>query len=85
MRPSQLFLALRGSGQALYIGLADDCYIVASEPYGVVEETSQYVRIDGETRGRADRQFVSTAPTLENSPVSCVSPTTAPSCPVDIR
>jgi glutamine---fructose-6-phosphate transaminase (isomerizing) len=47
--PNQLFLALRGSGQALYVGLADDCYIVASEPYGVVEETSQYVRMDGET------------------------------------
>ena len=49
--PSQLFLALRGSGQGLYIGLADDCYIVASEPYGVVEETSSYVRMDGEHGG----------------------------------
>ena len=49
--PSKLFLALRGSGQGLYIGLADDCYIVASEPYGVVEETSQYVRLDGEHGG----------------------------------
>ena len=49
--PSQLFLALRGSGQGLYIGLADDCYIVASEPYGVVEETARYVRLDGEHGG----------------------------------
>jgi glucosamine--fructose-6-phosphate aminotransferase (isomerizing) len=49
--PSQLLLALRGSGQGLYIGLADDCYIVASEPYGVVEETSAYVRMDGEHGG----------------------------------
>ncbi len=49
--PSQLLLALRGSGQGLYIGLADDCYIVASEPYGVVEETAQYVRMDGEHGG----------------------------------
>ena len=49
--PSQLFLALRGSGQGLYIGLADDCYIVASEPYGVVEETARYVRMDGEQGG----------------------------------
>ena len=49
--PSKLFLALRGSGQGLYIGLADDCYIVASEPYGVVEETLQYVRLDGEHGG----------------------------------
>ncbi|MSZ29360.1 MAG: glucosamine-6-phosphate synthase, partial [Actinobacteria bacterium] len=44
--PNQLLLALRGSGQALYIGLADDSYVVASEPYGVVEEASQYVRLD---------------------------------------
>ena len=49
--PSQLFLALRGSGQGLYIGLGDDCYIVASEPYGVVEETARYVRMDGEQGG----------------------------------
>ena len=48
-QPNKLFLALRGSGQALYVGLADDCFIVASEPYGVVEETARYVRVDGET------------------------------------
>ncbi|MGB0112895.1 MAG: SIS domain-containing protein [Ilumatobacteraceae bacterium] len=49
--PSTLFLALRGSGQGLYVGLADDCFIVASEPYGVVEETARYVRMDGEHGG----------------------------------
>ena len=38
--PNQVLLALRGSGQALYVGLADDAYIVASEPYGLVEETA---------------------------------------------
>ncbi|MEY2580477.1 MAG: hypothetical protein QOE09_326 [Ilumatobacteraceae bacterium] len=48
-RPDSLYLALRGSGQALYVGLADDCYIVASEPYGVVEETTRFVRMDGES------------------------------------
>ena len=37
-RPADLLLALRGSGQALYVGLADDAYLVASEPYGLVEE-----------------------------------------------
>jgi glucosamine--fructose-6-phosphate aminotransferase (isomerizing) len=47
----QLFLALRGSGQALYIGLAEDAFIVASEPYGLVEETSRYLRMDGEAKG----------------------------------
>jgi len=46
--PDALALALRGSGQALYVGLADDAFVVASEPYGVVEEASSYVRMDGE-------------------------------------
>ena len=50
-RPDQLLLALRGSGQALYVGLADESYIVASEPYGLVEETSKYLRMDGEAKG----------------------------------
>jgi glucosamine--fructose-6-phosphate aminotransferase (isomerizing) len=47
--PDKLLLALRGSGQALYIGLAEDAYVVASEPYGVVEDTDTYLRMDGET------------------------------------
>lgn len=53
-RPNSLMLALRGSGQALYVGLAGDAYIVASEPYGLVEETSDYVRMDGETPANPD-------------------------------
>jgi glucosamine--fructose-6-phosphate aminotransferase (isomerizing) len=47
--PGNLLLALRGSGQALYVGLMGDGYIVASEPYGVVEEADRYLRMDGET------------------------------------
>jgi glucosamine--fructose-6-phosphate aminotransferase (isomerizing) len=47
--PTDLLLALRGSGQAMYVGIAEDAYIVASEPYGVVEETDRYLRMDGET------------------------------------
>jgi glucosamine--fructose-6-phosphate aminotransferase (isomerizing) len=47
--PDRLLLSLRGSGQALYVGLVEDAYVVASEPYGLVEETSTYVRMDGET------------------------------------
>ncbi len=46
--PGDLLLALRGSGQALYVGVADDLYLVASEPYGVVEECDRYLRMDGE-------------------------------------
>ncbi len=47
--PSTVLLAQRGSGQGLYVGLAEDAFIVASEPYGLVEETPEYVRLDGDT------------------------------------
>jgi glucosamine--fructose-6-phosphate aminotransferase (isomerizing) len=51
--PDRLHLALCGSGQSLYIGLAEDAFVVASEPYGLVEETGRYVRMDGEaTQGQ---------------------------------
>lgn len=52
--PGRLQLALRGSGQALYVGLAEDAYVVASEPYGLVEATGRYIRMDGETSGNPD-------------------------------
>ena len=48
-QPDALFLALRGSGQALYVGLAEDAFLVASEPYGLVEEAQTYLRLDGDT------------------------------------
>lgn len=63
--PDRLQLALRGSGQALYVGLAEDSYIVASEPYGVVEETSRYVRMDGETPGNPENPNASRGQIIE--------------------
>ena len=47
--PHRILLAQRGSGQALYVGVTDDAYVIASEPYGVVEECDRYMRLDGET------------------------------------
>lgn len=47
--PDVVALALRGSGQALYVGSAGPSYVIASEPYGLVEECRTYVRLDGET------------------------------------
>ena len=46
--PDRVMLALKGSGQGMCIGLAEDAFIVASEPYGTVEETTALVRMDGE-------------------------------------
>lgn len=54
LEPSILMLALRGSGQTLCVGVAEDIYIVASEPYGVVEVTPTYLRMDGEAISEAD-------------------------------
>jgi glucosamine--fructose-6-phosphate aminotransferase (isomerizing) len=53
--PEQVLLALRGSGQGVYVGLTDDLTIVASEPYGLVEVTDRYLRMDGETPAHPDQ------------------------------
>ena len=63
--PGQLALATRGSGQALYVGLAEDAYIVASEPYGLVEETAQYLRMDGETPANLENANASRGQIIE--------------------
>lgn len=49
--PDRLRLSVHGSGQALYVGLAEDSYVVASEPYGVLEQTPRYVRVAADGAG----------------------------------
>jgi glucosamine--fructose-6-phosphate aminotransferase (isomerizing) len=51
LAPGEVLLALRGSGQSLNVGLADDAFVIASEPYGLVEEACQYLRMDGTSGG----------------------------------
>ncbi len=63
--PNKLQLALRGSGQAIYVGLAEDSFIVASEPYGVVEEAYRFVRMDGETPGNPQNPNASRGQIIE--------------------
>jgi len=46
LAPGKMFFAQKGSGQALFIGLADDHYVVSSELYGIVEETSRFVKMN---------------------------------------
>ena len=53
--PGTVLLALHGSGQGVFVGLADDAFLVVSEPYGLVEETPTYLRLDGETPSDPDR------------------------------
>lgn len=47
--PDKVFLALRGSGQSLYVGFGDDQFIYSSELYGIVEITDRFIKMDGET------------------------------------
>lgn len=53
--PGKIFLALRGSGQSIYIGIAPDRYLFSSELYGLVEETPSFVKMDGEKSARPDQ------------------------------
>ncbi len=46
--PGAMYFAAYGGGRGCYVGFAEDCFVVASEPYGLAEVCHEYVRIDGE-------------------------------------
>ncbi|OIN96563.1 MAG: glutamine--fructose-6-phosphate aminotransferase [Deltaproteobacteria bacterium CG1_02_45_11] len=48
LAPGKFFLAQKGSGQAIFVGLSEEDYLPASEVYGFVEETPAYLKLDGE-------------------------------------
>lgn len=48
LETGKVFLGLKGSGQTIYVGLCDHQYVVASEVYGLVEETPDFIKMDGE-------------------------------------
>ena len=48
LEPGRVYLALRGSGQSIYIGLTSHGFLFASELYGLVEETRRFIKMDGE-------------------------------------
>ena len=52
LAPGKLFLAQKGSGQAIFVGIAGDHYIAASELYGIVEETQRFIKLNGEDKGQ---------------------------------
>ena len=51
MAPGKIFLAQRGSGQTIFVGLGKEHYVTASEVYGLVEDTSRYIKMGGENPG----------------------------------
>ena len=48
LAPGKFFLAQKGSGQAVFVGLAEDHYMSASEVYGFIEETQHFLKMNGE-------------------------------------
>ena len=44
--PNKIFLAQRGSGQTIFVGISNRNYVIASEIYGIIEETSSYIKIN---------------------------------------
>lgn len=56
LAPGKLLLGQRGSGQSLYVGIAPDFYMAASEVYGVIEETSAYLKLESAVSHTEDVQ-----------------------------
>jgi glucosamine--fructose-6-phosphate aminotransferase (isomerizing) len=48
LAPGKLFLAQRGSGQAIFVGISKDHYMPTSEVYGFIETTPFFLKMDGE-------------------------------------
>ena len=51
LEPGKMFLALRGSGQSIYVGVGEDAYMVSSELYGLVEVAHRFLRMNGDAGG----------------------------------
>lgn len=54
LEPGKAFLAIKGSGQSIYVGLCEDKYLFSSELYGLVEGTPRFIKMDGESDAGPD-------------------------------
>ncbi|NOY69813.1 MAG: SIS domain-containing protein [Deltaproteobacteria bacterium] len=48
LAPGKIFLALKGSGQSIFIGTGPNGYMPASEVYGFVEEAQSFIKMEGQ-------------------------------------
>jgi glucosamine--fructose-6-phosphate aminotransferase (isomerizing) len=48
LAPGRVYLAQKGSGQAIFVGLGHHMFMPTSEVYGFIEETSFFLKLDGE-------------------------------------
>ena len=55
LEPGKIFLALKGSGQAIYVGISPDQYMFSSELYGLVEVTPDFIQMNGEESANGER------------------------------
>jgi glutamine---fructose-6-phosphate transaminase (isomerizing) len=51
LEPGKIFLAQKGSGQSIYIGISEDQYMLSSELYGIVEVMPDFIKMNGEGSG----------------------------------
>ncbi len=54
LEPGKMFLALKGSGQSIYIGVASDQYMFSSELYGLVEVMPHFIKMNGEAAANGE-------------------------------
>lgn len=58
LEPGKMFLALKGSGQAIYVGISADQYLFSSELYGLVEVMPLFIKMNGEeNNGKSNGQI----------------------------
>jgi glucosamine--fructose-6-phosphate aminotransferase (isomerizing) len=55
LEPGKFFLALKGSGQSIYVGVGSGQYMFSSELYGLVEVMSRFVKMNGEASSSAKK------------------------------
>ena len=54
LEPGKMFLALKGSGQSIYVGINADQYMFSSELYGLVEVMPRFLKMNGEANNGAN-------------------------------
>ena len=58
LEPGKMLLALKGSGQSIYIGVSPDQYMFSSELYGLVEVMPHFFKMNGETAAVGESKAV---------------------------
>ena len=48
LAPGKFFMAQKGSGQTVFVGIGDEAYMPTSEVYGFVEHTQEFIKLQGE-------------------------------------